>query len=684
MSSPVALTSPALLPITVGAAAASPVVIVLDGAAQALAALTGAAQVDATVMPAEAPGALTLLTALGTLAIKTALALPVGTRVVLQAIADRPGAALVVAINDIPTAPRATPLPPTAAALPLPTTSAALPSSVLALGTTVIATVVGTAASPLPESPLVTTPQPTATATATAASGETAGTDPTASGRPAAPAAPASGGSAIVADRATTPDRTDEAAGASAALAPSTVKAPTAAGGDGFRLAASGGVVALRILAVQPAATAGSPAAPALSGIVRPSPPAAAGVLVATPAGPIRLFPAPMPAAGQAAAPLLPGTPVELRLLAGEPSAALLTVLPGDQPSPPSVEPLQNDGQQAVREAPPLGTQAAPAADAAAAPPEHAEFRVLLNAPASTAPGVITTGIRQVAEAAASPTLIVGTVLTSHATPGAAATLIATPLGSLSISEPLALPRGTLLLLALQPDDANALTAPTVDPSSRLDKGWSALEATLGMLDHAAPQLAAHLRADLSTQSGERLAASLMVLVAALRNGTPRAWPGDAVEHALAAAGRDDLKLRLGEEFAEIRSIAENPATNPWQVFLLPLVDGAALRPARLYLKRHGERGRQGADDDSARFILEFELTRLGILQLDGFVRPQRFDLVLRSQAPLAVPLRSAVERIFYDRVAAAGIAGSIDFTAAARFDVAPLDKLRAKVGLAV
>jgi len=71
-------------------------------------------------------------------------------------------------------------------------------------------------------------------------------------------------------------------------------------------------------------------------------------------------------------------------------------------------------------------------------------------------------------------------------------------------------------------------------------------------------------------------------------------------------------------------------------------------------------------------------------LQLDGFVRPQRFDLVLRSHAALAPPLRSEVARIFHERVDAAGIAGTIDFATAVRFDVAPLDKLRVKVGLAV
>jgi len=76
-----------------------------------------------------------------------------------------------------------------------------------------------------------------------------------------------------------------------------------------------------------------------------------------------------------------------------------------------------------------------------------------------------------------------------------------------------------------------------------------------------------------------------------------------------------------------------------------------------------------------------FSARRIALLAGVACAR-ERIDL--RSHAALAAPLRSAVERIFYDRVAAAGIAGSIDFAAASRFDVAPLDKLRAKIGLAV
>ena len=115
------------------------------------------------------------------------------------------------------------------------------------------------------------------------------------------------------------------------------------------------------------------------------------------------------------------------------------------------------------------------------------------------------------------------------------------------------------------------------------------------------------------------------------------------------------------------------------------MLDGPAVRPVRLYLKRRSDGdGRRSDSEDKARFILEFEMSRFGTMQLDGFIRQRRFDLALRSRAPLAPALRAEVRRIFHDRIAAAGFTGEIDFATVAHFDVAPLDALRQHVGLAV
>jgi hypothetical protein len=479
---------------------------------------------------------------------------------------------------------------------------------------------------------------------------------------------------------------------------------PTASSSPSFRALPVGASLVLRILAFQIVTTPGStddgatPAlagpeisGPALSGIVRTADPA--GAIVDTAIGALRLTPAP---------PLPAGAQIALRLLPGEPATATLTIV-----APPSVDTAAGDlpanaatttasseepNQTGASERPaatlqPRGLQQpAPTAPASVAalpsggissrqtteiPPGTAFITRIFLAPTATAAG-------------AAPQAVVGTVLDDPAATPPAATLVETPLGVLAVAPRLALPAGTLLLLAAQDTPLIPDTLLTGRPTG-FERGWPALQAAVGAISQTGPSLATHLLADLSVHGGETLAATLLFLVATLRGGGPSTWPGQAIERALALAGRDDLKQRLGEDVGALRRIAADPATGRWQVFLLPVHDGTAFRPVRLYLARRDKGGTKGSrDEDNSRFVLEFELSRIGALQLDGFIRRHRFDLALRSHIPLAPGLRADITRIFHARIAAAGLAGEIDFATVAHFDVAPLDALQAHVGLAV
>jgi hypothetical protein len=507
--------------------------------------------------------------------------------------------------------------------------------------------------------------------------------------------------------------------------------APPVPGRGGF---APGTSLVLRILALQSPATVNRPgtsALPPLPGIIRVVAPAgaisagaipagaiSARTIVETAAGPLRLEPAPaLPAGTRVALSFLPGEPatVTLRAIGSEPpasapapparGAAPVAAQPGSAPdgefgAPPESAPSPLGSAGPVPSAPPDGSggRSAPIAPAAArelpaapqspargsapaTPPETPLYRVFAG----------DAGSRRVD---AAPRTIIGTILADQAAESATASLVETPLGVLAVSPRLALPPGSLLLLELPDAPPFDLGTPDLGPT---DPGiadrppgrasaWSALGTALGTLGHVAPTLAGQLHAELSTQGGDKLAAAFLFLVATLRGTGPAAWPGEAVERALAVAGRQDIAKQLGDDLGELRRLAAAPATAPWQVFLLPVFDGAAVRPVRLYLKRPGERDTRGRskDEDNARFVLEFELSRLGAVQLDGFVRHRRFDLALRSRAPLSPTLRASVTRIFRDRIAAAGLTGDIDFATVARFDIAPLDALRDRVGFAV
>ncbi|HUC68782.1 MAG TPA: hypothetical protein VMA53_25420 [Stellaceae bacterium] len=264
---------------------------------------------------------------------------------------------------------------------------------------------------------------------------------------------------------------------------------------------------------------------------------------------------------------------------------------------------------------------------------------------------------------------LAGTVVASTA----GETVVETPIGTLALERRLALPPGSLVslqqLAATPPDEPSDL--PLAQRTT-----WPALEETLATLERALPDLAAQLRTTLAPASGEELAGTLLFLMSALNAGT---WPGPRILDALDAFGRRDLRLKLDSDVSELRQL-DSSQSGDWHVYALPLIDGAAVRPVRLYFRRRS--AGSPASDQGTRFVLEVEMSRMGALQLDGLVRPQRFDLVLRSHRPIAAELRQEIAEVFHGAVAAAGLGGDITFATASRFAVAPLESLAAHIGV--
>jgi hypothetical protein len=79
------------------------------------------------------------------------------------------------------------------------------------------------------------------------------------------------------------------------------------------------------------------------------------------------------------------------------------------------------------------------------------------------------------------------------------------------------------------------------------------------------------------------------------------------------------------------------------------------------------------------------ELSRIGAMQLDGLVRPQRLDMIIRTHEPLSADMRIDLTGIFADSLEAAGYAGGLSFQATPTFAAAAVEDSGAeRVGLSV
>ncbi|MCH7887683.1 MAG: hypothetical protein IIA00_00210 [Proteobacteria bacterium] len=222
------------------------------------------------------------------------------------------------------------------------------------------------------------------------------------------------------------------------------------------------------------------------------------------------------------------------------------------------------------------------------------------------------------------------------------------------------------------------LPAPESRPLTSLDlaRGWPALREAVEALRQIDPQLAGAMVERAVPHPGGSLAATALAFLAALRGGNLASWLGRAAVRALEDSGRGNLVRRLAADFGQIARLADQPTPGDWQPFLVPVYDGDALRQLRLFVRRRRDDAKK--DDGEARFVVEVDLSRLGEVQLDGFLHQRRFDLILRSRVPLADGARRDIAAIFSQGLALGRLTGALSFQVTKRFPVAPLEAIAA------
>lgn len=209
-------------------------------------------------------------------------------------------------------------------------------------------------------------------------------------------------------------------------------------------------------------------------------------------------------------------------------------------------------------------------------------------------------------------------------------------------------------------------------------RAWPELGEAVMVLRRIDPGLANGLVQRVIPAPGANLGSSMLFFLSALTRGDLAGWLGRGAVARLEEAGHGDVMGRLANSFGQLARLAEPPALGEWQALFVPLFDGETERQVRLFIRRHSRHGGDDDDGDETRFIVELDLDRLGEIQLDGLVREQAFDLIIRSSAALPPSAKRDITEIFTEGLAITGFTGSLTFQVARDFPVLPIDDILA------
>ncbi len=263
--------------------------------------------------------------------------------------------------------------------------------------------------------------------------------------------------------------------------------------------------------------------------------------------------------------------------------------------------------------------------------------------------------------------------------------IVQTGFGMLKIYTPTPLPVHTRLTLDVQPGKATP-PAPNLAPTTPLAEegdGLSSLSRVWPHLSEAVSWLAAQEagsgRAPLQMlpEVGPKLASGLLFFLAAVKGGDIRQWMGgknfDRLELKM-----PELAGKLRGEMSQLQQLFLHSPLDQWTGVMLPMLHGNQIDYAKLYLRDEQEDGKDAQNKArEQRFIVEIELSHLGEMQFDGFVRQtspkKQFDLMIRTSRPLDVSVSGDIRNLFETTLATTGYNGYLGFQQGTQHFVRPL-----------
>lgn len=264
---------------------------------------------------------------------------------------------------------------------------------------------------------------------------------------------------------------------------------------------------------------------------------------------------------------------------------------------------------------------------------------------------------------------------------------VQTALGTLYIKTAQALPVGTELTLTLTPQTPATLPAPlapllpeSLSDFTSLATDWRSLKNVFTTLSTLDPALAAALAERILPKPHAKLTNEMLFFLAAVKKGDVGEWLGRRARDLLAERAPETLD-KFAREFLQLQQAMTEPKTQGWTGLVIPFLTQGQLQQIRLYLRQDEASGGKRGASDGQRFIIDLDLSSLGDLQLDGFIKAREmkkeFDLIIRSARHLPADITQGIRQIFETSLSTTGMQGYVSFQEGREHFLAPLSEAR-------
>jgi hypothetical protein len=224
-------------------------------------------------------------------------------------------------------------------------------------------------------------------------------------------------------------------------------------------------------------------------------------------------------------------------------------------------------------------------------------------------------------------------------------------------------PVGTTVIVSVDPAKAQPLvTLPQSNPVN-----FPALPQALAALAQIDPQALQQIMVSRLPQPTAMLPGALLFLFSAFKSGNVRGWLGDDATDKLSQTGKLSLIASLSRELSAAGEPTQDATVGQWRAYPIPLYTQQQFQALTLYV--HGDH-QQNSDAQTGaagqknkiRFLIDMRLSKLGAMQIDGFVQPKKLDMILRSETLLPEGLHNELRLSYIKALGAVGYTGALNF----------------------
>lgn len=197
--------------------------------------------------------------------------------------------------------------------------------------------------------------------------------------------------------------------------------------------------------------------------------------------------------------------------------------------------------------------------------------------------------------------------------------------------------------------------------------GWPVFDDAIQVLAPQMPVAQAMGNMIPNAATPAQIPPAMLFFMAAVGAGDLSGWMGEKAVNALRREGIKgaDILNRMTRDFAGLSRMSDEPVSQEWKGVAIPMMWQNDISKIHVFYRHQDaekDEEHESSGDRSTRFLFDFNLTKIGDVQLDGFMKAKRLDLIVRTKILFSPAMQHHMRQLYQGVLDQGGLSGDLGF----------------------